>query len=209
MIKISATQLESYRRLLDGALSAKQFERQLLRLDPPNPMMKKGIAFHSMMQTEDPTRFEGTFSSNCIVNARSKMDYRSKVFEHRTWKIYRTKFGDILVAGVADQLLGLGVVEIKTKYSPISYDAYAESMQWRVYCELFGARFATYKIFEFKDTEADDFRNYAEITFERPAFNDAKVFDMIHYLHEYIIIRGLQDEPVLQVKKNGRYKGVL
>lgn len=199
MIKISATQLESYRRLLDGALSPEQFERQLLRLDPPNAMMEKGSAFHEMLQTEDPTPFEGMFSSDCIAKARAKMDYRSKVFEYKVRRQYRTKYGDISVTGVADQLLGLDVVEIKTKYSPITYDAYADSMQWRVYCELFAAKFVTYKVFEFQDVEADNFKNYQEFTFARPAFNDAKVFDMIHYLHEYITIRGLQEETALQL----------
>jgi hypothetical protein len=199
MIKISATQLESYRRLLDGALSPEQFERQLLRLGPPNEMMEKGSAFHEMLQTEDPTPFEGMFSNDCIAKARAKMDYRSKVFEYKVRRQYRTKYGDISVTGVADQLLGLDVVEIKTKYSPITYDAYADSMQWRVYCELFGAKFVTYKVFEFQDVEADNFKNYQEFTFARPALNDAKVFDMIYYLHEYITIRGLQEEPALQL----------
>jgi hypothetical protein len=201
MLKISATQLESYRRLLDGKLSPEQFERQLLRLDPPNEMMSKGIAFHEMMQSEEPMLFEGMFSSDCIAKARANMDYRSKVFEYKVRRVYRTQFGDISVTGVADQLLGLDVVEIKTKYSPISYDDYASSMQWRVYCELFGAKFVTYKVFEFADVEADNFKNYQQFTFARPAYNDAKVFDMIHYLHEYITIRGLDKEPVLQMYK--------
>jgi hypothetical protein len=199
MIKISATQLESYRRFLDGKITVEQFERSLLRLDPPNEMMQRGIEFHEMMQTDYPMEFEGKFSTDCILNARNCMDYRSRVFEYKVRRQYRTKYGDISVTGVADQLLGLDVVEIKTKYSPITYDAYADSMQWRVYCELFGAKFVTYKVFEFQDVEADNFKNYQEFTFARPAFNDAKVFDMIYYLHEYITIRGLQEEPALQL----------
>lgn len=201
MIKISATQLESYRRLLDGKLSPEQFERQLLRLDPPNTIMEKGIAFHEMMQSEEPMLFEGMFSSDCIAKARAKMDYRSKVFEYKVRRVYRTQFGDISVTGMADQLIGLDVVEIKTKYSSISYDYYADSMQWRVYCELFGAKFVTYKVFEFANTEADDFKNYQQFTFARPAYNDAKVFDYVHYLHEYIMMRGLDKEPVLQLSQ--------
>jgi hypothetical protein len=201
MIKISATQLESYSRLLDGALSPEQFERQLLRLDPPNAMMSKGSAFHEMLQSEEPMLFEGMFSSDCIAKARAKMDYRSKVFEYKVRRQYRTKYGDISVTGMADQLIGLDVVEIKTKYSPISYDDYASSMQWRVYCELFGAKFVTYKVFEFANTEAEDFKNYQQFTFVRPAYNDAKVFDYVHYLHEYIMMRGLDKEPVLQLNQ--------
>jgi len=201
MLKISATQLESYRRLLDGKLSPEQFERQLLRLDPPNAMMSKGSAFHEMLQSEEPMLFEGMFSSDCIAKARANMDYRSKVFEYKVRRVYRTQFGDISVTGMADQLIGLDVVEIKTKYSPISYDDYASSMQWRVYCELFGAKFVTYKVFEFQDVEADNFKNYQQFTFARPAYNDAKVFDYVHYLHEYIMMRGLDKEPVLQLSQ--------
>ena len=199
MIKISATQLESYRRLLEGKLTSDQFERQLLRLDPPNAMMQKGTDFHSMMQTPDPTAYEGVFSTDCIAKARSKMDYRSKVFEYKVRRMYRTQYGDISLTGMADQLIGLDVVELKTKYSPISYDDYASSMQWRVYCEIFGAKFVHYKVFEFANTEADDFKNFQQFTFIRPPYNDAKVFDYVHYLHEYIVIRGLGKEPVLQL----------
>lgn len=199
MIKISATQLESYRRLMDGLLSVEQFERQLLRLDPPNLMMEKGTAFHSMMQTADPSVYEGVFSKECISKARTKMDYRSKIFEYKIRRMYSTQYGNISLTGMADQLIGLDVVELKTKYSPISYDAYADSMQWRVYCEIFGAKFVHYKVFEFADTEADDFKNYQSFTFVRPPYNDAKVFDYVHYLHEYIILRGLDKEPVLQL----------
>jgi hypothetical protein len=198
---INLKRSESYRRLLDGALSPEQFERQLLRLDPPNAMMEKGTAFHEMMQSEEPMLFEGMFSSDCIAKARSKMDYRSKVFEYKVRRQYRTKYGDISVTGMADQLIGLDVVEIKTKYSPISYDDYASSMQWRVYCELFGAKFVTYKVFEFQDVEADNFKNYQQFTFARPAYNDTKVFDYVHYLHEYIMMRGLDKEPVLQLSQ--------
>jgi hypothetical protein len=204
MIKISATQLESYRRFIDGLITVEQFERSLLRLDPPNAMMQRGIDFHTMMQTDNPELFKGVFSENCITQARSKMDYRSKIFECRAKKIYKTKYGDILVSGMADQLLGYDIVEIKTRYSPINYDSYAQSMQWRVYCELFGAKYATYKVFEFKDANSVDFKNYAEYTFAKPMYNESIVFDMIHYLHEYIVIRGLSDKRVLQTKESQR-----
>jgi hypothetical protein len=81
MIKISATQLESYRRFIDGLITVEQFERSLLRLDPPNAMMQRGIEFHEMMQSDYPMEFEGKFSTDCILNARNCMDYRSRVFE--------------------------------------------------------------------------------------------------------------------------------
>ena len=201
MIKISATQLESYRRFIDGKITVEQFERSLLRLDPPNEMMARGTAFHEMMQTDTPQEFEGQFSNECILNARAQMDYRSKVFEYKVRKQYRTRFGDISVTGVADQLLGLDVVEIKTRYSPSSFDAYYESLQWRVYCELFRANCVVYKVFEFDSPEAMDFKAFNQYVFPKPAYNAEKVYDMIHYLHEYIIVRGLDKEPVLQLQE--------
>ena len=202
MIKISATQLESYRRFIDGLITVEQFERSLLRLDPANDMMQRGIEFHEMMQTDYPMEFEGKFSTDCILNARNCMDYRSRVFEYKVRRVFRTPFGDISVTGVADQLIGLDVVEIKTKYSPISFDAYYDSLQWRVYCELFNAPYVHYKIFEFDSPEAMDFKNKAEYSFPRPTYNYEYVRNMIHYLHEYIMIRGLDKEPVLQLQES-------
>lgn len=201
MIKISATQLESYRRFIDNAITVDQFERSLLRLDPPNEMMARGTAFHEMMQTDSPQEFEGQFSTECILNARAKMDYRSKVFEYKVRKQYRTRYGDISVTGVADQLLGLDVIEIKTRYSQSSFDAYYDSLQWKVYCELFKAEWVIYKVFEFESPEARNFKAFNHYVFPRPKYNAEYVFDMIHYLHEYITVRGLHKEPVLQLQQ--------
>lgn len=201
MIKISATQLESYRRMLDGAITPEQFERSLLRLDPPNEMMARGTLFHEMMQAHDPSGFESDFDLECILEARSKMDYRNPIFEYKVRKQFRTKFGDISVTGVADQLLGLDVVEIKTRYSPSSFDAYYNSMQWKVYCELFKSNWVVYKVFEFDSPEARNFKAYSQYVFPRPINNYEEVYNMIHYLHEYIMVRGLDKEPVLQLQQ--------
>ena len=199
MLKISATQLESYRRFIDGKISVEQFENSLLRRDAPNELMKRGTLFHKMLQSSDSDLFANDFSENCIKEARKKMDYRNCIFEMKTRKIFRTSLGDIAVTGVADQILGFDVVEIKTKYSPIDWDSYYNSMQWRVYCELFHADFVHYKVFHFDSPEAMDFRNYSEMTFPKPFQNYDKVRTMIYYLQQYIQIRGLHDEPELQL----------
>lgn len=199
MIKISATQLESYRRFCNDAMSQEQFERSLLRLDPPNAIMERGSAFHEMMQTDTPEAFEGIFSDNCITQARAKMDYRNSIFEHKVRRIYPTAYGDVLLTGMADQLIGREVVEIKTKYSPINYDTYADSMQWRIDCELFKADAVIYKVFQFKDAEAMDFSAYEEFYFPRPIGNARTVEEAVHNLTHYIILRGLEKEPVLEV----------
>jgi hypothetical protein len=73
-------------------------------------MMQRGIEFHEMMQTDYPMEFEGKFSTDCILNARNCMDYRSRVFEYKIRRVFRTTFGDIAVTGVADQLIGLDAV---------------------------------------------------------------------------------------------------
>ena len=199
MIKISATQLEAYRRFCNDAMTQDQFERSLLRLDPPSPIMERGSAFHEMVQTETPELYEGIFSDNCITQARAKIDYRNSIFEHKVRRIFPTAFGDVLVTGMADQLVGREVVEIKTKYSSINYDTYADSLQWRVYCELFRADAVIYKVFQFKDAEAMDFVAYEEFYFPRPIGNARTVEEAVHNLTEYIVLRGLTKEPVLEV----------
>lgn len=201
MLKISATQLEAYRRFIDGWISVGQFERSLLRLDSPNDKMLKGTLFHEMLQASDPIPFRSDFSAECIRNARAQMDYRNSIFEYKARKIYQTGKGQIAVTGIADQLIGYDVVEIKTRYSPFEFESYMNSLQWRVYCELFHADMVHYKVFEFDSPEADNYKSYTGFALQRPFGNHDHVRNYVGYLHEYIIVRGLDKEPVLQLKE--------
>lgn len=201
MLKISATQLESYRRFIDGRITVEQFENSLLRRDPPNELMKRGTLFHEMLQAPDPIPFREEFSEQCIRNARALMDYRNSIFEYKARKVYKTGKGEIAVTGVADQLLGYDVVEIKTRYSPFDFETYMNSIQWRVYCDIFHADLVHYKVFEFESPESKEYKNYTGFALQRPIGNHEYVCNYVGYLHEYILVRGLDKEPVLQLEE--------
>ena len=130
MIKVSATNLEAYRKYLEERISLDALLDTILRRSEPNNMMIKGTLFHEMLQTSEPEKFTEYFSQDCIETARSFMDYRSPLFEVKARKQYQTRRGLVSLTGVADQILGNKVIEIKTRFSPIQYEAYSESLQW-------------------------------------------------------------------------------
>lgn len=51
----------------------------------------------------------------------------------------------VRLTGHADYLLGLDLLDLKTSQKPIPPDRHADSMQWRCYCEIFGAKRVTYR----------------------------------------------------------------
>lgn len=189
MIKISATQLEAYRRFLSDKITLEQLRTQLLRLEPPSPLMAIGTAFHELLQADEITaeQCEPYFEYSDIKEARGKIDYRCKAFEFKLRKPMRTNDGEpVMVTGVADQLLPLGVVEYKTRFSPFTLESYVDSMQWRMYCELFDVDNVTYKVWELKRDEATNkclVKSYNEFTMYVTPNNK---LDLMNYITDFV-----------------------
>ena len=199
MIKVSATNLEAYRKYLVERISLDALLDTILRRSEPNNMMIKGTLFHEMMQTSEPERYLEFFSEDCIETARSFMDYRSPLFEVKTRKQYQTRRGIVSLTGMADQILGNKVIEIKTRYSPIQYDTYSESLQWRVYCDVFDVLEVQYKIFEFKHVSDNDYKACAFFDFQAPKNNHEYVANWIDSYVDFLYLMGLQNAKEVQL----------
>lgn len=199
MIKVSATNLEAYRKYLAERISLDALLDTILRRSEPNNMMIKGTLFHEMMQTSEPERYLEFFSEDCIETARSFMDYRSPLFEVKTRKQYQTRRGIVSLTGMADQILGNKVVEIKTRYSPIQYETYSESLQWRVYCDVFDVLEVQYKIFEFKHVSDNDYKACAFFDFQAPKNNHEYVANWIDSYVDFLFLMGLQNAKEVQL----------
>lgn len=199
MIKVSATNLEAYRKYLAERISLDALLDTILRRSEPNNMMIKGTLFHEMMQTSEPKKYLEFFSEDCIETARSFMDYRSPLFEVKTRKQYQTRRGIVSLTGMADQILGNKVVEIKTRYSPIQYETYSESLQWRVYCDVFDVLEVQYKIFEFKHVSDNDYKACAFFDFQAPKNNHEYVANWIDSYVDFLFLMGLQNAKEFQL----------
>lgn len=199
MIKVSATNLEAYRKYLAERISLDALVDTILRRSEPNNMMIKGTLFHEMLQTSNPDNYLEYFSTDCIDTARSFMDYRNPLFEVKTRKQYLTKKGTVSLTGMADQILGNKVIEIKTRYSPISFDDYAESLQWRVYCDVFGVPEVQYNIFEFRHVSDNDYKNCAFFNFFAPRNNHEYVANWIESYTEFLYLMGMENAKEVQL----------
>jgi hypothetical protein len=199
MIKVSATNLEAYRKYLEERISLDALLDTVLRRSQPNSMMIKGTLFHEMLQTSEPEKFQEYFSQDCIETARSFMNYRSPLFEVKTRKQYQTRRGIVSLTGVADQILGNKVIEIKTRYSPIQYETYSESLQWRVYCDVFDVPEVQYNVFEFKHVSDNDYKACAFFNFFSPKHNHEHVNNWIDSYVDFLYLMGLQNAKEVQL----------
>ena len=198
MIKVSATNLEAYRKYIQEIISLDSLIDTILRRSKPNNMMTKGTLFHRMLQTSEPEKYEEFFSQNCIETARSVMDYRSPLFEVKKKRLYDTKKGIVSLTGMADQILGNKIIEIKTRYSPIQYATYSESLQWRVYCDVFEMKEVQYNVFEFKHVSDSDYKSCAFFNFFAPKNNHETVYKWIEDYVEFLDLMGLKNAKEVQ-----------
>lgn len=172
MIRVSASLLGNYLYMLEERTTFEQFSKDIIERSEPSLKMRAGTMFHHLVQNSQPIDFRQEsldqiendkdlilFNEDDIENARQKIDRRSDIFEYKLRKIYDTVRGQVYVTGVADQIVGDVVHEFKTTYSSFSYDKYADSIQWKVYCSLFGVEEVKYQVWQITEpTEGKEMR---------------------------------------------------
>jgi hypothetical protein len=166
-VRVGCTVLESFRLFVSGDwMPEGELVATIKGEFTPKPEMLLGQAFGRCIEKPDkyhqpgggfrvPVRFFEDwrvfeFTDEMMAPALGLFDRRG-VFEAKATKQY----GDITVVAKADQIIGTGIIETKTKRSQFDFDKYAESYQWRYMLDLFeGATSVTYKIF-WLDEEKD------------------------------------------------------
>ena len=174
MKRISITTLESYRKMLsdkDEWTTQESFIRDLKTPFQGNEYTRIGSAFHAIVEQGESiieelpemgkfrVTVEGwpvTFNEEQVAMA---LKYRSKLpyALHEEWigREFETPSMNIWVHGRVDVLHGLFVRDIKTKYSAVKYDDYAESAQWKFYLDLTGLDTFYFDLFEFPGYKID------------------------------------------------------
>lgn len=149
MMRLSVSDLETYRfwcanedATLDDLL------RKLRHEEPPTPAMEAGRAFAKLMET-----FPDGEHSVCEVDGW-KFDFsqldaelpRPDLRELKAEVKFNTPHGPVTLVGKVDGLNGLEVRDQKLteRYDP---EKYLDSLQWRAYLVMFGAKRFTYDVF--------------------------------------------------------------
>jgi hypothetical protein len=125
---------------------------RLLRTEEPNLKMKRGTAWHSVLEnppdsldtvTKDGFTFEITCDAAIML---------PQVREVRAEKTYRLDGMDITLTGGCDGISGLKVTDHKLTFKP-NPETYMESYQWRAYLDIFDADVFEYIIYAARDNK--------------------------------------------------------
>ena len=173
MKRISITTLETYRKFLAGDewTTQQSLIDSLITPFEGNEYTRIGSAFHAIVEQgesvvetlQDPGKFRVTVEGWPVVfneeQVAMALKYRSKLpyAFHEEWigREFDTPSMPIWVHGRVDVLHGTFVRDIKTKYSPVKYDDYAESAQWKFYLDLTGLDTFYFDLFEFPGYKKD------------------------------------------------------
>lgn len=173
MKRISITTLETYRKFLAGDEWTTQ-EALIQSFITPfegNEYTRIGSAFHAIVEQgesvveklEEPGKFRVTVEDWPVIFNEEQVEmalkYRAKLpyAFHEEWigREFDTPSMPIWVHGRVDVLHGTFVRDIKTKYSPVKYDDYANSAQWKLYLDLTGLDTFYFDLFEFPGYKKD------------------------------------------------------
>lgn len=148
MITVRATTLESFRLYMDpdcGFISTEEMDARLTKGeadgDPASDAAALGTAFHEAVS--------GTYVGAVLFDQASVEKVRRGLGGVPS-EVYGSVYVDVdgvqvRLTGHADYLLGLDLLDLKTSKKPIPPDRHADSMQWRAYCVIFGAKRVTYR----------------------------------------------------------------
>ena len=173
MKRISITTLETYRKFLAGDEWTTQ-QAMIEALTAPfqgNAYTRIGSAFHAIVEQgeevievlDEMGKFRVTVEGWPVIFNEAQvamaLKYRSKLpyAFHEEWigREFKTPSMDIWVHGRVDVLHGTFVRDIKTKYSAVKYDDYANSAQWKFYLDLTGLDTFYFDLFEFPNYKID------------------------------------------------------
>lgn len=156
MMRISATQLESFRLFMQPEqewMSENELIATIRGDFVPNHKVNLGSAFGRVL--EDPDRYLVPGGFRIKVNhetfefGRDVMERPLSVIDRRG--VFEAKgvarYDDCFVSSKADHLFGARLSEFKTTLSSFDIDKYQESYQWRFMADAFEPRLITYRVF--------------------------------------------------------------
>lgn len=163
-LNIRVTQLEKFRRFI---CEVSEFETEESLMETltgkfeGNEYTRIGTAFHKIVECGIvPVINRCVFVDNLQINFnQSHIDivlaYKESIkgcfHEIRTYKTYNINGTELNISGCADVILGNQIRDIKTKYSYLkSISDYTDSIQWKLYCDMFELPEFYFDVFEFK-----------------------------------------------------------
>jgi len=170
MLHLRATMLEKFRRFICETSEYDTEESLMETLTGKfigNEYTRIGTAFHKVVECGNTCVSVELFDNLCHVTVdnfgvlfsktqiETALEYKHSIkgcfHEIRASKVYSINGTEINVSGGTDVVLGNQIRDIKTKYSYLkSISDYTDSVQWKLYCDIFELPEFYFDIFEFK-----------------------------------------------------------
>jgi len=152
MITLRASTVDSFRLYSEpdnDMISTEEMDARLLGQGSSNPAMDLGTAFHAAVAGD----YVGTvlFDADSIERARQGLDGAASEVSGAV--VLDVDGVPVQLTGHTDWLRGMDMVEIKTSAKPIPLDRYADSIQWRCYCVIFGVERVVYRLVQLDETK--------------------------------------------------------
>lgn len=172
MIRISATNLEAFRRFkADTEMDVADFLAYLRRETPPTPAMLAGTAFHKVL--EHAGECELSMVEQDGYRFEFRLDAEINLPTLREIKLERHVLIDgepVTLVGVVDAMHARTVYDHKLT-ARTDAESYTDSLQWRCYLDWFDADCFVYNLFEKYAPEREPdliiIKSFTPITFYR------------------------------------------
>ena len=154
MIRVSVTQLESFRRVIqtqygDEAELIASIEGQPFT---PSWQMRAGSAWHALLAGgEQGEADEFRFSAEDVAGAKNSCT--GGLCELKATRTAIVDRVPVVVSAMADRLTGATVTEHKATFSAPDTRSYEASLQWRYYLWVFGASCVEYRLWHFSESD--------------------------------------------------------
>ena len=151
MIRISATQLESYRRwMINDESTIGDMINYLLRRTPPTEAMLAGSAFHKVLENAKYNDELTLVEQDGFKFDLSALDCEISLPESKEFKLEKQTIingEQVTFVGVVDAIQVNEIFDHKLTSKP-DVENYIDSMQWRCYLDWFDCDKFTYNLFQ-------------------------------------------------------------
>lgn len=151
MIRVSATQLESYRRwMINDESTIGDMINYLLRRIPPTEAMLVGSAFHKVLENAKYNDELTLVEQDGFKFDLSALDCEISLPETKEFKLEKQTIingEQVTFVGVVDAIQVNEIFDHKLTSKP-DVENYIDSMQWRCYLDWFDCDKFTYNLFQ-------------------------------------------------------------
>lgn len=151
MIRVSATQLESYRRwMINDESTIGDMINYLLRRTPPTEAMLVGSAFHKVLENAKYNDELTLVEQDGFKFDLSALDCEISLPETKEFKLEKQTIingEQVTFVGVVDAIQVNEIFDHKLTSKP-DVENYIDSMQWRCYLDWFDCDKFTYNLFQ-------------------------------------------------------------